>query len=78
MTIANISVSHVFIVGDIVDEVIIGADFIITHGINLNICQQVMNWRNVEVPHDVGYKIQMRAKRLVLWDNKNYHLRVNH
>ena len=36
VTIANISVSHVFIVADIVDEVIMGANFMIAHGINLN------------------------------------------
>ena len=32
VTIANISVSHIFIVADIVDEVIIAADFMIAHG----------------------------------------------
>ena len=48
VTIANISVSHVFIVADIVDEVIIAADLMIAHGINLNMRQQIMSWRNVE------------------------------
>ena len=34
VTIGNDSVSHVFIVVDIVDEIIISADFMIAHGIN--------------------------------------------
>ena len=55
VTIANISVSHVFIGADIVDEVTIGTDFMIAQGINLNIGQQMMSWRNVEIPLDVGY-----------------------
>ena len=36
MRIGNVSVSHAFIVTDIVDEVIIGGDFMITLGIKLN------------------------------------------
>ena len=39
LTIDKINVSHVFIVADIVDEVIIDADFMIAHGINLNMGQ---------------------------------------
>ena len=56
VTIANISVSQLFIVTDIVDEVIIGADFMIIHGINLNMGQQVINCRNVEIPLDTSRK----------------------
>ena len=54
MTIANISQHsqrHVFIVANIVDAAIIGADFMITHGINLSMGQQVINgemWRYLE------------------------------
>ena len=39
VTIVNISVIHVFTVVDIVDEVIIGADFMIVLGSNLNMGQ---------------------------------------
>ena len=63
--IAKIKVSQVFIVADIVDEVIIGADFMITHGINFNMKQQIMTWRNVEILRDVGYKYQEHARRIV-------------
>lgn len=65
VTIANISVKHVFIVADIVDEVIIGADFMISHSISLNMGQQVMTWRNVEIALDVGYDNQTHVRRLV-------------
>ena len=61
MTIGNVSVSHVLIVADIVDEVIIGADIVITSGINLNVGQQSMSWGNVEIPLDIGYKHQAHA-----------------
>ena len=50
MTIANISISHVFIVADIVDEFNIGVDFMIALGINLNMGQQIMSWWNLEIP----------------------------
>ena len=39
LTISKISVSRVFIVADIVNEIIIGADFMIAHAINLNMEQ---------------------------------------
>ena len=41
--IANICVSHAFIVADVVNEVIIGAGFMITQGINFNMRSQVMS-----------------------------------
>ena len=47
------------------DEVIIGADFMIAHGINLNMGQQIMSWRNVEIPLDVGYKHLLHARRRI-------------
>ena len=50
------------------DEVIIGADFMIAHGINSNMGQQIMSWRNVEIPLDVGYKHQVHARRIVAID----------
>ena len=46
---SQISVSNVFIVADIVDEVIIGADFNKVYGIRLDMGQQFMGWRNDEI-----------------------------
>ena len=43
LTLANISVSDVFTVADIVDEVIIGADFTIAQDTNLSMGQQVLS-----------------------------------
>lgn len=65
LTIGNMSINHVFIVADIVDEVIIGADFMISHGINLNMGQQIMIWRNVEIPLNVGYESKAELRKLV-------------
>ena len=63
--ISNVSVSHVYIVGDIVDEVIIRVDFMIANGISFNMGQQIMSWRNVEIPLDVGYTHQVHTRRIV-------------
>ena len=57
--IGNVTVSHVFTVADIVDEVVIGADFMIVYGINFNVGQHIMSWLNVELPH------QAHARRIV-------------
>lgn len=65
VSIANIAVRHVFIVADIVDEVIIGADFMINNGINLHMGQQIMTWRNVEIQLDVGYKSKAQVRKIV-------------
>ena len=70
MTIGNVSVSHVFTLADIVDEVIIGADFMIANGINLNMGQQIMSRQNVEIPLDAGYKHQAHARRIVASDQQ--------
>ena len=51
--IGNVRVSHVFIVADIVDEVVIAVDFMIAYSMNLNMGQQIMSWRNVKTPLDV-------------------------
>ncbi|XP_037813635.1 uncharacterized protein LOC119604837 [Lucilia sericata] len=66
VNIANISVDHLFIVADIVDEVIIGADFMIMHGIKLHLGPNVMIWRNVEIPLDVGYQSKAEVKESVI------------
>ncbi|XP_073837086.1 uncharacterized protein [Musca autumnalis] len=49
------SVNFDFIVADIVDEVILGVDFMIAFDINLDIKHRVMTWSNVEIPISVGY-----------------------
>ena len=71
MRIGNVSVSRVFIVADIVDDAIIGVDFMVAHGINLNMVQQVISWRNLEIPLDAGYKHQARARRIFAIEQQN-------
>ena len=70
MTIGNVSVKNVFIVADIVDKVIIGADFMIAHDIYLNMGQQIMSWRNMEIPLYVGYKHQAHTRRIFAIDQQ--------
>ena len=65
VSIANVSVSYVFIVTDIVDEVIIGADFMLAHSINLNMGQQITSRRKAEILLDAGYKHQVHTGRIV-------------
>ncbi|XP_073811775.1 uncharacterized protein [Musca autumnalis] len=50
------SVNFDFVVADIMDEVILGVDFMIAFDINLDIKHRVMTWSNVEIPINVGYK----------------------
>ncbi|XP_058977365.1 uncharacterized protein LOC131802038 [Musca domestica] len=64
LTIANKSENYEFIVADIVDEVIIGADFMIAFGINLDMKERVMTWSNVEIPLNVGYDESTPIRRL--------------
>ena len=59
------------------DEVIIGADFIIAHGINLNMRRQIMSWQNGAIPLDVGYKYQAHARRIVDVEQQKLKLRAS-
>ncbi|XP_055854500.1 uncharacterized protein LOC129918155 [Episyrphus balteatus] len=51
---AELEFSHVFLVADICDECIIGIDFMKEHGIILDIGNQVLKYRNVEIPMVYG------------------------
>ncbi|XP_055836639.1 uncharacterized protein LOC129905224 [Episyrphus balteatus] len=51
---AELEFSHVFLVADICDECIIGIDFMKDHGIILDIGNQVLKYRNVEIPMVYG------------------------
>ena len=46
-------------------EVIIGVDFMLAHGINLNLGQQLMGLRNVEIPPNIAYKHPVHSRRIV-------------
>ena len=43
----------------------------IAQGINLNMGQQTMCWRNVEIPLDFGYQHQVHARRIVAIEQQN-------
>ncbi|XP_073815088.1 uncharacterized protein [Musca autumnalis] len=64
LTIANKSASYEFIVADIVDKVIIGADFMIDFGVTLDMKNRVMTWSNDEIPLNVGYDKSTHIRRL--------------
>lgn len=56
------SINHAFTVAYIVDEVIIGADFMKKHDINLCIGQQIMIWHNVTNRWTLAMKIRLPQK----------------
>ncbi|XP_073833346.1 uncharacterized protein [Musca autumnalis] len=57
------SVNFDFIVADIVDEVILGVDFMIAFDINLDIKHRVMTWSYVEIPINVGYNEKSKHRQ---------------
>ena len=59
LTTANISVSLVFIADDIVDKVVIDTDFMIACDINFNMEQQIICWRNVNIPLSVANIVRL-------------------
>lgn len=54
LIIGNTKFEHNFIVADIVDDVIIGVDFMIQHGLTLDLRKKLLKYANVELPLEVS------------------------
>ncbi|XP_036334503.1 uncharacterized protein LOC118745073 [Rhagoletis pomonella] len=70
VTIGNVKVSHVFIVADIADEVIIGVDFLTDHGISIDLRSMTMTINNMEVRLNSGYDESHRVREALLVDSQ--------
>jgi len=53
--IGNSVINHEFIVANIVDEIIIGMDFMVTHGFILDMKNKTMRFNNADIELNVGY-----------------------
>ncbi|CAD7000960.1 unnamed protein product [Ceratitis capitata] len=61
VTVGNMTVLHSFIVSQIVDEVIIGVDFLMDQGIKIDLNENIMEYKNIEVPLSIGYNSTHRS-----------------
>uniref|UniRef100_A0A1B0A797 Uncharacterized protein n=1 Tax=Glossina pallidipes TaxID=7398 RepID=A0A1B0A797_GLOPL len=55
ISISDVSMKHEFLVADIMDEVILGMDFMAKHGFGLDMKRKVLQYANVTLPLTVGY-----------------------
>ncbi|KAI5743998.1 hypothetical protein M8J77_024652 [Diaphorina citri] len=60
---------HTFIVADIIDECILGCDFILQHRVYMNFWDMTMVIENVEVPVTVGSTDSCNALRILINEN---------
>uniref|UniRef100_A0A1B0ACC2 CCHC-type domain-containing protein n=1 Tax=Glossina pallidipes TaxID=7398 RepID=A0A1B0ACC2_GLOPL len=66
ISISDLSMKHEFLVADIMDEVILGMDFMAKHGFILDMKRQVLQYANVTLPLTVGYDRQAEVLKVVV------------
>uniref|UniRef100_A0A1A9ZWQ2 Peptidase A2 domain-containing protein n=1 Tax=Glossina pallidipes TaxID=7398 RepID=A0A1A9ZWQ2_GLOPL len=66
ISISDVSMKHEFLVADIMNEVILGIDFMTKHGFVLDMEKQVLQYANVTLPLSVGYDIQAEMLQVVV------------
>ena len=57
-------VDHEFLVAEIVDEIIIGMDFMIAHGLTLDMKKMVMKFQNTDILLHSGYNYTNNVREL--------------
>ena len=62
--IGNVAVDHEFLVAEIVDEIIIGMDFMIAHGLTLDMREMVMKFQNTDILLNSGYNYKNNVRKL--------------
>ena len=70
VTIGPISLKHRFVVADIVEEIIIGLDFMIAHGFVLDLEQLILRYKNVEISLTSGPQEDVRVNRIAIVDKE--------
>uniref|UniRef100_A0A1B0AEI4 Peptidase A2 domain-containing protein n=1 Tax=Glossina pallidipes TaxID=7398 RepID=A0A1B0AEI4_GLOPL len=66
ISISDVSIKHEFLVADIMDEVILGMDFMAKHGFVLDMKRQVLQYANVTLLLTVGYDRQAEVLQVVV------------
>ncbi|XP_049316980.1 uncharacterized protein LOC125779752 [Bactrocera dorsalis] len=69
--IGTLEVNHTFIVAEITDEIIMGVDFMIDHGVTLDLNKQMLFCQNMEMPINTGYVTNVESKRVIVDDNQS-------
>ncbi|XP_049306293.1 retrovirus-related Pol polyprotein from transposon 17.6 isoform X1 [Bactrocera dorsalis] len=69
--IGTLEVNHTFIVAEITDEIIMGVDFMIDHGVTLDLHKQMLFCQNMEMPINTGYVTNVESKRVIVDDNQS-------
>ncbi|MGC8821243.1 MAG: reverse transcriptase domain-containing protein, partial [Fervidobacterium sp.] len=64
--IGNSVFDHEFIVANIIDEIIIGMDFMASHGIVLDMKEMMMKLGNVDIPLNSGYSPETEIKQILV------------
>ena len=62
--IGNVAVDHEFLVAEIVVEIIIGMDFMIAHGLALDMREMVMKFQNTDILLNSGYNYKHNVREL--------------
>uniref|UniRef100_A0A1A9VP62 Peptidase A2 domain-containing protein n=1 Tax=Glossina austeni TaxID=7395 RepID=A0A1A9VP62_GLOAU len=66
ISISDVSMEHEFLVADIMNEVMLGMDFMAKHGFALDMKRQVLQYANVTLPLTVGYDRQAEVLQVVV------------
>lgn len=56
ITVGNAVFNHEFIVAKIVDEIILGVDFMVKHGVTLDMKNKILRYNNMEIILNIGYE----------------------
>lgn len=64
--VGTMEIDHLFVVADITDEVIIGLDFMLRHGFNLDLGNKILKCGNMEVSLDINGTTEMGVRQITL------------
>ncbi|XP_067634859.1 uncharacterized protein [Eurosta solidaginis] len=64
--IGKVMVLHKFVVAEIVDEVILGVDFLVDHGIKIDMQKRVMHYKNQDVPINFSLEKGFSSNRVLV------------
>lgn len=68
--VGTMKIDHVFVVADIMDEVILGLDFMLSHGFNLDLDNRLLKCGNMEVSLDITATTGMGVRKVVMQSSR--------
>jgi len=70
ITICGVTVQHEFIVAEIIDEVIVGMDFMVKHGFDLDLKNMILRYGNIEMILNYGDEADTNIRRVVVQEDE--------